>query len=178
MRRTPTCSSRFSGRLSAAIASGSNDMPYASCPIKHTRVCVPACMCRNGTDNFANVDLNLLKHQGFRSALIRAGQHELPACDLASFSLSPQQIGCPRMPHSNPGQKPDICCPLRRGCAPPTDPQRYARRPSSEGRTESCYHTILRPHSTSMSPRAPPKWVICLPCTTALLVSASRTSAL
>ena len=50
--------------------------------------------CRSGTDNFGSFDLNLLRHERFRDALIVAGQDGLPPCELASFVLSPQQLGC------------------------------------------------------------------------------------
>ena len=49
--------------------------------------------CRLGTDNFGSFDLNLLRHERFREALIVAGQDRLPPCDLAMFVLSPQQLG-------------------------------------------------------------------------------------
>jgi len=47
----------------------------------------------SGTDNFGSFDLNLLRHERFRAALIVAGQDGLPPCDLASFVLSPAQLG-------------------------------------------------------------------------------------
>ena len=49
--------------------------------------------CRSGTDNFGSFDLNLLRNERFRGAMIVAGQKGLPPCDLALFVLSPQQLG-------------------------------------------------------------------------------------
>lgn len=65
-------------------------------PLEIPVVCahVHAGPCRSGTDNFGSFDLNLLRHERFREALIVAGQDGLPPCDLASFVLSPAQLGC------------------------------------------------------------------------------------
>jgi len=61
-----------------------------------------------GTDKFGEVDLNFLKHERFRGALIKAGQDELPPCDLSQFVLSLQQLGSIRLKAVLGGADPEL----------------------------------------------------------------------